>query len=65
MPEIMEGFNETNDLYQEMLMSAQRMEDKKLVRLIKQRLECIEASPTGAARKCKVIMFPRRLAIGA
>ncbi len=65
MPEIMEEFNETTDLYLEILVNAQRMEDKKLIRLIKQRLESVDASSSPPTRRCKIIMFPRRMALGA
>ncbi len=60
MPKIMEEFNETTDLYQEILREAQRMEDKKLVEMIKQRLETIAPPPLVATGGCEIIMFPRR-----
>ncbi len=60
MPEILEEFNETTDLYLEILLEAQKMEDKKLIELIKQRLEFIEPSPPPTTGKCKIIAFPRR-----
>ncbi len=65
MPEEMEEFNETNNLYLEILMYAQQLEDKKLIQLITQRLDSIGASPPAAERRCKIIMFPRRVALGA
>ncbi len=59
MPKRMEEYNETTDLYQDMLREAQRMEDKKLIEMIKQRLENI-APPLATAGECEIIMFPRR-----
>ncbi len=65
MPEPMEEFNETTDLYLEILMEAQRMEDKKLIHLVKQRLETMAPAPPPTRGGCKIIMFPRRVAFGA
>ncbi len=60
MRKLREEFNETTDLYQEMLREAQRLEDKKLIEMIKQRLEYIAPPPLATTRECEIIMFPRR-----
>ncbi len=57
---MIEEFNETTDLYLDILIEAQKLEDKKLIQLIRRRLENIEPSPPATGGGCKIIMFPRR-----
>jgi hypothetical protein len=53
-----ESYSETKDLYLELLWQAQRVEDQKLVALIKERLRR-RIDPVGAAEPCgNVIPFP-------
>ncbi len=60
MRKIREEFIETTDLYQEMLREAQKLEDKRLIEMIKQRLEYIAPPPLATTGGCEIIMFPRR-----
>lgn len=52
-------YSETTDLYMEILQEAQRVEDKKLVEMIRRRLgqlrQPIYTSPDG----CQIIVFPK------
>ena len=54
-------FNETTDLYLEILQEAQEIEDKKLIELIRNRLrqmhQPVYATPDG----CQIILFPKLL----
>ena len=54
-------FNETTDMYLEILQEAQKVEDKKLIEIIRSRLrqmhEPVYATPDG----CQIILFPRLL----
>ena len=54
-------FNETTDLYLELLQEAQEIEDKKLIELIRNRLrqmhQPVYATPDG----CQIILFPKLL----
>jgi len=59
MPERVETFCQTTDLYLEMLREAQRIEDKKLVRLIRGRLKHVGRPPKRTAAGCEIICFPR------
>jgi hypothetical protein len=53
-----ESYSETKDLYLELLWQAQRVEDQKLVALIKERLRR-RSDPVGVAQPCgNVIPFP-------
>lgn len=60
MPEPVEIFCQTTDLYLEMLREAQRVEDKKLVELLRRRLKHVAHPPTLTAGGCEIIRFPRR-----
>ncbi|MGD9098081.1 MAG: hypothetical protein PVF97_08335, partial [Desulfobacterales bacterium] len=60
MPGQSETFCQTTDLYLEMLREAQRVEDKKLVRLIRNRLRHAGRPPALTSAGCEVICFPRR-----
>lgn len=53
-----EPYNETTDLYQQMLWTARRMEDQKLVELILKRLKTGTESVVTTAAGCQVIAFP-------
>ena len=59
MPERVETFCPTTDLYLEMLREAQRVEDKKLVRLIRRRLRHMGRPPKRTSAGCEIICFPR------
>ncbi len=61
MPGQIETFCPTTDLYLEMLREAQRVEDKKLVRLIRDRLRHAGRSPALTSAGCEIICFPRRV----
>ena len=53
-----ESYSETKDLYLELLWQAQRVEDQKLVALIKERLKR-RIEPIGVVESCgNVIPFP-------
>jgi hypothetical protein len=60
MPDHVESFCQTTDLYLEMLREAQRVEDKKLVQLIRCRLKHAARPPVLTAAGCEIICFPRR-----
>ena len=59
MPERVETFCQTTDLYLEMLREAQRVEDKKLVQMIRRRLKCGACAPLLTTSGCEIIAFPR------
>ena len=59
MSERVEPFCQTTDLYLEMLREAQRVEDKKLVQLIRRRLKHGSRAPLRTASGCEIIVFPR------
>lgn len=61
MPEQFETFCQTTDLYLEMLRDAQRIEDKKLVCLIRNRLRHAGRAPVLTSAGCEIICFPRRV----
>jgi hypothetical protein len=61
MPEQVETFCQTTDLYLEMLREAQRVEDKKLVQLIRCRLKHAAHPPVLTSAGCEIICFPRRV----
>ncbi len=61
MPAQIETFCQTTDLYLEMLREAQRVEDKKLVRLIRDRLRHAGRPPALTSAGCEIIGFPRRV----
>ena len=60
MPKQVETFCQTTDLYLEMLREAQRVEDKKLVQLIRYRLKHAGRPPVLTSAGCEIICFPRR-----
>ena len=52
------GYNDTTDLYRQILWSAQKIEDRKLIAMIKERLTN-QALPLGEeSLPCEVIPFP-------
>ena len=54
-----ETYTETKDLYLEILWQAQRVEDQRLVALIKERLRCVAGSKAAAVENCaQIIPFP-------
>ena len=61
MPEHFERVYQPTDLYLEMLREAQRVEDKKLVRLIRDRLRHSAHPPVLTSGGCEIIGFPRRV----
>ena len=61
MPGQIETFCPTTDLYLEMLREAQRVEDRKLVRLIRNRLRHAGRPPALSSAGCEIICFPRRV----
>ncbi|MDJ0810825.1 MAG: hypothetical protein QNJ48_11065 [Desulfobacterales bacterium] len=62
MSESYEPFYQTIDLYLEMLRDAQRIEDRKLIRLIRRRLKHVRQAPVLTPCGCEVIFFPRAAA---
>lgn len=59
MGERLEPFNQTTDLYLEMLREAQKVEDKKLILMIRRRLRNLRRSPAITGTGCEIIFFPR------
>ncbi len=59
----METYNETTDLYKEILREAQRIEDKKLIRIIQQRLKSIGNVSCFTSSGCEIITFPGAMAL--
>ena len=54
----METYSETTDIYREMLREAQRIEDKKLIRIIQQRLVSLGTVSCFTSSGCEIIYFP-------
>ena len=52
-------YNETTDLYLDILRDAQQVEDKKLVQMIRSRLKDLREPALATADGCEVILFPR------
>ncbi len=64
MNEPMEAYNETTDLYKEILRGeAQRIEDKRLIRIIQQRLKSLGNVSCFTSSGCEVIYFPGSMAL--
>ena len=61
MPAQLETYYQATDLYLQMLREAQRVEDKKLVRLIRNRLRHAGRPPVLTSAGCEIICFPRRV----
>lgn len=59
MSESYEPFYQTTDIYLEMLREAQRLEDRKLIRMIRRRLKHLRQAPVLTPCGCEVIFFPR------
>lgn len=59
MAESYEPFYPTTDIYLEMLREAQRVEDRKLIRMIRRRLKHARQSPIFTTAGCEIIFFPR------
>ena len=59
MAEQFTEFSETTDLYLEILREAQRIEDKKLVRIIQRRLRQVRQPVYATSNGCQIIAFPR------
>ena len=57
-----EEFNETNDLYLQMLRRAQEVEDPRLVSMILERLKSGSEHPATIDSACVVIPFPIHIA---
>ena len=51
-------FNETTDLYLEILQDAQQVEDRKLIRIIRQRLMYTGPGSYLTTDGCEIIFFP-------
>ena len=58
MTDIRDQYVETTNLYWEMLWKAQRIEDKKLVHLIRNRLAELKSQPHHSPSVCQIIPFP-------
>ncbi len=56
MTDTKDQYIETTNLYWEMLWKAQRIEDRKLVHLIRRRLQDIKSRP--CPEPCRIIPFP-------
>ena len=52
-------YNETTDLYLDILQEAQQVEDRKLIQMIRSRLRDLREPATATADGCEVILFPR------
>ena len=59
MSESYESYYQPTDLYLEMLRDAQRIEDRKLIRLIRRRLKHARQAPVLTPCGCEDIFFPR------
>lgn len=59
MSESYEPFYQTTDIYLDMLRHAQRVEDRKLIRMIRQRLKSVRQTPVLTTCGCEIIFFPR------
>jgi hypothetical protein len=59
LSESYEPFYQPTDLYLEMLRDAQRVEDRKLIRMIRSRLKHVRRAPILTPCGCEVIFFPR------
>ena len=59
MSESYEPFYQTTDIYLEMLRDAQRVEDRKLIRMIRRRLKSVRQAPEFTPAGCEIIFFPR------
>jgi hypothetical protein len=55
-------FSETTDLYLEILQEAQQIEDKKLIRIIRQRLMHSDPNNYQTNDGCEIILFPAHAA---
>ena len=60
MTDLKDQYIETTDLYLEMLWQAQRVEDRKLIGMLHQRLMNLTAPQKSAAMMCRIIPFPVR-----
>lgn len=63
MTDTKDQYIETTNLYWEMLWKAQRVEDKKLVRLIRRRLLTPKRQPCHDPGPCRIIPFPAPVAV--
>ncbi|MGD9368997.1 MAG: hypothetical protein PVH87_25050 [Desulfobacteraceae bacterium] len=59
MPDKYLNFDETTDQYLQILREAQRVEDKKLVEMIRSRLKQKATRILATGSGCEIIMFPR------
>jgi len=59
MPDRSKEYVETTDLYLQILWEAQKVEDKKLVKMIRKRLTQNTPQILQAGFECEVIPFPR------
>ena len=58
MAEPFDQFNETTDIYLEILREAQKIEDRKLIMMIHRRLRELQQSSRLTAHGCEIIPFP-------
>jgi hypothetical protein len=58
-----EGYNETTDLYLEILREAQRIADRKLIAMIQRRLKSLGHVSHFTSSGCEIIPFPNHLNI--
>ncbi len=59
MSESYESYYPNTDIYLEMLRDAQRVEDRKLIQMIRQRLKSVRQAPVLTPCGCEIIFFPR------
>jgi hypothetical protein len=55
----LDSYNETTDLYLEILRKAQEVEDRKLIQIIRSRLKEVRAPSTDTRDGCALILFPK------
>ena len=58
MADKFDEFNETTDIYLEMLQEAQQIEDRKLILMIHRRLRDLKHASRLTAHGCEIITFP-------
>jgi hypothetical protein len=59
LSESYEPFYPATDIYLDMLRDAQRVEDRRLIRMIRQRLKSLHQAPVLTPCGCEIIFFPR------
>lgn len=58
MADTLDQFNETTDIYLEILREAQKIEDRKLIMMIHSRLRDLKHASRLTAHGCEIIAFP-------